>query len=74
MLSSAGTAHGQGPQAHPPVDFLAELVLVSVVGVEEKHRVEVAVADVAEQRRWNRTENFLPNIFFFTGFPLARTR
>ena len=58
MLSGAGTPHGQGPQAHPSVDVLAELVLVGVVGLKEKHRVEVAVADVAEERRWNRTISF----------------
>ena len=56
MFSCARSSHGEGPESHPSVDVLALLVLGDVVRLEQQHRVEVAVPDVAKQRSWKVEE------------------
>ncbi len=67
MLSGAGSAHWQSSESHFSVDVFAELVLLLVVRLEQKHGVEVTVTNVAENRSWNKFDRLKwmnQNIFF----------
>src|SRR5208282_379456 len=50
VLSGAGAAHGDRPQAHPARERLGPPSLRLVVGIEEHDQMKVAVADVADDR------------------------